>query len=88
MDDDDFDPIDPYDALVEAHQRIQRLEQNQAYLARALETSIQQIRQHQTELNRLAVEIQTDRLTNLTRLYPAPSDETKRMRPWWHRWFK
>jgi uncharacterized coiled-coil protein SlyX len=83
--DEDFDP---FDALLEAHNRIQRLEQNQAYLARALETSIEQIRQHQTELNRLAVEIQTDRLTNLTRLYPAPQDESKRMKPWYQSWFK
>jgi hypothetical protein len=87
MDDDDFN-YDPYDALLEAHQRIHRLELVQSFMAQQLATAMEVIKQQSIELNKLAVEIQTDRLTNLTRLYPAPSDETKRMKPWWNKWFK
>jgi len=85
---DDDDDFDPYNLLLEAHQRIHKLEQNQIHIVRALETAIENVKQHTIELNRLAVEIQTDRLTNLTRLYPAPQDEAKRMKPWWTKWFK
>jgi hypothetical protein len=87
MDNEDFD-FNPYDAIVEAHERIQRLELVQGFMAQQLANTLEVIKQQSIELNKLAVEIQTDRLTNLTRLYPAPADETKRMQPWYRNWFK
>jgi hypothetical protein len=64
------------------------LELIQSFMAQQLATSMEIIKQQSIELNKLAVEIQTDRLTNLTRLYPAPTDPKYRMKNWFDRWFK
>ena len=80
--------FDPLEELISQRERIQRLEINQAFIAKEMATLIDKLTEHSRYLNQLAVEIQTDRLTNLTRLYPAPQDDAKRMKPWWIKWFK
>lgn len=79
--------FDPYEELISQGERIRQLEINQAFMAREMANFIDELKKHEFSLNHLAVEIQTDRLTNLTRVYAAPSDESKHMRPWWYRFW-
>ena len=79
--------FNPYEELISQRERIQRLEVNQAFIAKEMATLIDKLVEHSRYLNQLAVEIQTDRLTNLTRVYAAPSDESKQMKPWYYRFW-